>query len=363
MDRQTKSYRAALVGCSRMGAFIDNEVVGSPSTLLPYSHAAGYEACARTELVAGCDLRPDVLARFGARYRVAPEHLYTDYREMLRRERPDTVSVATQPEQRAEVMLFAIENGVRALYPEKPFCASMDEARRVVEAVERSGVVLNMGTNRRWHPGFHAMRRTIASGELGALNTLISYANGTLFNTSSHWFDLLLFLAGDAPVAWVQAYLPQGDRQVVGDEVIEDPPAQGTIAFESGVMAHALLSTRDYDHEAVCADGTITAASGDTAFYVRRFGDAPDRGWRDQTTLDFTPASTTLTLIEDVVRALDTGAPTLGGARVAYRSTEVIFGFIESHRRGGARVPFPLVDSRLRFNRRGLQPKQPRFQP
>ena len=356
----SKTYRAALVGCSRMGAFIDNEVVGSPAIALPYSHAAGYEACARTELVAGCDLRPDVLERFGARYGVAAEHLYADYREMIRRERPDIVSIATQPEQRAEAMLFAVENGVRALDPEKPFCASMDEAKRVVEAVERSGVVLNLGTNRRWHPGFHAMRRAIASGDLGALNTLITYASGPLFNMGSHWFDLLLFLAGDAPVAWVQAYLPDGDRQIVGNQVVEDPLAQGTIAFENGVMAHALLTTRE-EHEAVCADGAVTATAGDTVFHVRRFRDTPDEGWREQSTLDFAPASTTLNLIQDIVQALDTGAPTRGGARVAYRSTEVIFAFIESHRRGGARVPFPLGDRGLRFERHGLQPKQPRF--
>ena len=60
-----KTYRAALVGCSRMGAFIDNEVTANRSIPLPYSHAAGYEACPRTDLVAGADLRPDVVERFG----------------------------------------------------------------------------------------------------------------------------------------------------------------------------------------------------------------------------------------------------------------------------------------------------------
>src|SRR5262249_3283881 len=121
-------YRAALVGCSRMGAFIDNEVVGSRSIVLPYSHAAGYEACPRTDLVAGADLRPDVLAAFGERYGVPPERRYTDYRELIEREHPDILSVATQPEQRAEVALFALDYGVRALYLEKPFCASLSEA-------------------------------------------------------------------------------------------------------------------------------------------------------------------------------------------------------------------------------------------
>ena len=103
----TETYRAALVGCSRMGAFIDNEVRSSKSIVLPYSHAAGYEACGRTDLVAGADLRPEVLVAFGERYGVGPEHRYTDYREMIEKERPDVVSIATQPEQRAEVVQFA----------------------------------------------------------------------------------------------------------------------------------------------------------------------------------------------------------------------------------------------------------------
>ena len=45
-----KTYRAAVIGCSRMGGFIDNEVAKSGTIVLPYSHAAGYVACVRTEL-------------------------------------------------------------------------------------------------------------------------------------------------------------------------------------------------------------------------------------------------------------------------------------------------------------------------
>ena len=44
-----KTYRAAVIGCSRMGGFIDNEVVDSPRHVPPYSHAAGFYACDRTE--------------------------------------------------------------------------------------------------------------------------------------------------------------------------------------------------------------------------------------------------------------------------------------------------------------------------
>lgn len=357
-----QTYRAALVGCSRMGAFIDNEVAGSPSIVLPYSHAAGYEACSRTSLVAGSDLRPDVLSVFGERYGISPDHQYTDYREMILSEQPDILSIATQPQHRTEIALFAIEHGVRALYCEKPFCASVAEAEAISRAVEKHGVVFNMGTNRRWHPGYTAMRHRIASGDIGALKTLIVYANGTLFNTSSHWFDLLLYLNGDVPVAWVQAFLPRGDEILVGDSITEDPTSQGTIAFTNGVMAHLLLSPRPFDPEAIGERGTISASARDSQFKLRRLpGERRDSDLSAPEVIPFEPASSTLRLIEDIVQALDTGQPTRGGVQIARVNTEIIFGFVQSHRLGGARVALPLRENSLRFAPHASTPKQPRY--
>ena len=58
--------------------------------------------------------------------------------------------------------------------------------------------------------------------------------------------------------------------------------------------------------------------------------------------------------------ALDTGEPTRGGARVARASTELIFAFLESQRRGGTRVELPLRESSLRLERE-FAPRQPKF--
>jgi hypothetical protein len=68
-----------------------------------------------------------------------------------------------------------------------------------------------------------------------------------------------------------------------------------------------------------------------------------------------------LRLIEDLVRSLDTGAPTRGGVRVAAANTELLFAFIESHRRGGQRVPLPLRENALRFIRRDFQARRPKL--
>lgn len=356
-----QTYRAAVIGCSRMGAFIDNEGVAHLASEItnylarnfPKSHAASYFAEERTDLIACSDIRTDVMAEFGKRYNVPVERQYTDYKEMLDREQPDIVSVATQPEQRAEVVIYAAEHGVKAIYAEKAMAASMDEADAMVEAVERNGVAFNLGTNRRWDTGFDQMKEIIDSGELGALRTLIIYGNGSLFNTASHNFDLILRLNSDVPASWVSAHLPNGDSIIDGDIVREDPSGQGMIQFSNGVTAHALLAPLGW--EAICEGGSITSARDGAVWQIRRQN-------RLESFPRFERTSSGANIVKDLVHALDTGEPTRGGVRVAHASTELIFAFMESHLRNGERVELPLKGSKLRLQR-DRAPRQPRFEP
>ena len=144
----------------------------------------------------------------------------------------------------------------------------------------------------------------------------------------------------------------------------EDPAGQGTIAFSNGVMAHVLLSPRVGDLEAICEGGTITALGDGLEFRVRRrFPQGRQWRWEEAPPLSFVPTSTPVRLIEDLAHALDTGEPTRGGVRVAYANTELICAFVESHRRGGARVMLPLENNTLHLIRRHRQPRQPRYEP
>ena len=358
-----KTYRSAVIGCSRMGAFIDNEVMGNLGIKLPYSHAAGFYAEERTDLIACSDLRAEVMEVFGKRYNVPKERQYINYQELIEKEQPDIVSVATQPEQRAEIVIHAAEHNVKAIYAEKAMAASMDQADAMVEAVERNGVFFNLGTNRRWDAGFDTMKEIIDSGELGALKTLIVYSNGTLFNTASHNFDLLLRLNSDQPASWVSAHLPNGEGIFDGEIVSEDPVAHGMIQFQNGVTAYALLSPRSSEWEAICDKGSLTCLNNGWRWNICRQTAIP--GWGASFASDrfpeFENTSSTANLIKDLVHALDTGEPTRGGVRVAHASTELIFAFMESHLQNGARVDLPLEGCKLRLHRnRG--PNQPRFE-
>ncbi len=358
-----KTYRAAVIGCSRMGAFIDNEVPDYKAIELPYSHAAGFFAEERTDLVACSDLRTEVMEQFGNRYNVPKEKQYTDYREMIQKEQLDIVSVATQPEHRAEIVIYAAENGIKAIYAEKAMAASLEEAAVMVAAVENNNVAFNLGTNRRWHSGFDKMKEIIDSGEIGKLRTLIVYNNGSLFNAASHHLDLILRLNNDKTAIWVTGYLPQDDSIFDGEFLKTDPIGCGTIQFENGVTAHALLSPRNSDWEAICDGGTITCWNNGWQWHLRKQQEIT--GWRScqvpETFPPFERTSSTANLIKDLVNALDTGETTRGGVRCAYASTELIFGIIESHLNNGERIELPLKNSKIRLQRNPTG-RKPRYE-
>ena len=64
------NYRAAVVGCGRMGSTIDDEHVGKPHYPWPWAHAPGIIEARNVELVAGVDVDPKRLAHFGQRWGV-----------------------------------------------------------------------------------------------------------------------------------------------------------------------------------------------------------------------------------------------------------------------------------------------------
>lgn len=357
-----KNYRAAVIGCSRMGGFIDNEVVGTRKHAPPYSHGAGFFACTRTDLVACADQRTDVMEKFGELYNIPKERQYTDYREMIAAENLDIVSVATQPEPRAEIVVYAAEHGIKAIYAEKAMAASLAEAQAMVEALERNHVFFNLGTNRRWSVLYDKMKEIIDSGDLGTLKTLIIYLNGTLFNTGSHTLDLLLRLNSDQPVEWVQAALSNADDIFDGDLMREDPQGEGFFQFANGVRAYAMNTARGLEVEAICDNGTITALNDGLEFLIRKKVPIDNSGRLSLEIVDrleIEPQSSTLKLIEDLVHSLDTGEATRCGPRVAYAGMELIFGMIESHRNNGARVTMPVTSS-IRMQRT-VAPRTPKY--
>jgi predicted dehydrogenase len=208
------------------------------------------------------------------------------------------------------------------------------------------------------------MKGVIDSGRIGKLKSLVIHQTGSLFNTASHCLDLLMRLNSDHPASWVRAYLTSGADAIEGDVLKADPVGQGTIQFENGVTAYALNSGRGLEVEAIGDVGVVTGLQNGEDWQVREVVDHDHRG-RNVLGLGEFPkverTSSTVHLIEDLVHALDTGEPTRCGVKLAHANQELIFAFVESHQRGGARVDLPLKDCPYRLDRNSA-PRQPKFE-
>ena len=347
----SRHLKACLVGCGRMGATIDDEVRDRPDSWLwlPYSHAAGYTACDRTALVAVSDMVAEKAEAIRQRYNVPKA--YTDYREMIEKEQPDIVSIATRPTPYAEICIFAAEHGVKGIYCEKPLARSMEEADSMVEACEKHGVKFNYGTQRRYAPLYRRIRALLDAGELGNVQCVVAYcgASAALWGLT-HMGDMLLCLAGDPEVDFVQGTVIAKDEDWQGHRLNVDPPiTNGYVRFKNGVHAYSIAGG-PYEFEVVGSKGVIRTQTNGTACQWRR-GESRNEPLELAQFPEFERKSGTLCLIEDLVDAIETGRETLGPIRLARRSFEIIMGFIESSRQGGARVPMPMANRKLYVGR------------
>jgi predicted dehydrogenase len=78
----------------------------------------------------------------------------------------DAVTIATPPRSHAPLTLEVIAAG-RHVVCEKPFTASLHEARDVLAAAEAAGIVHVLGTEFRWDPGQAGLARAVRSGAIG----------------------------------------------------------------------------------------------------------------------------------------------------------------------------------------------------
>lgn len=209
------TLRAAIIGLSWIGSDppepASHPVLGTDMAI---SHAAAYARVDEVEVVAGCDVREDARTRFLDRWRGRwPDvRVYADYREMLATERPDIVSVAVPDTLHREVALATIDAGVKAIYLEKPIATNPIDARAIIEAADRAGVVMTVNFGRRWDPVYVEARRAVRAGAIGPLVTVILEFGGPraiLWRMHSHMIDLVCFFA-DAEPEWVIGDLETG---------------------------------------------------------------------------------------------------------------------------------------------------------
>jgi predicted dehydrogenase len=95
-----------------------------------------------------------------------PMRLYRNNEELYEDNNIDAVIISTADFQHALHALEAAQAG-RDIYCEKPFAETMEDNRLARRAIERAGVVFQMGSQRRSSSGYHAANDFIRSGKFG----------------------------------------------------------------------------------------------------------------------------------------------------------------------------------------------------
>ena len=193
--------RYALIGCGRI----------SPN------HIAAAKAN-QLEIVAICDVVPENMEEKATKFDLpASVKRYTDYMEMIEKEKPELVAIATESGKHAEIAINCIEAGCNVII-EKPIALSLQDADRIIAKAKEKNVKVCSCHQNRFNKSIRKIREAVEKKRFGKLfygtahirwNRGYDYYSrakwrgtweqdgGALMNQCIHNIDLLRWMMGD----------------------------------------------------------------------------------------------------------------------------------------------------------------------
>ncbi len=171
-----------------------------------------------------CDLDEGKLEQL--KVRCKPEHITTDFNDLLNDEDLQAIVIATTGPAHYELCKLSLLAG-KDVYVEKPFVLASQEARELIAIAEEHSRVLMVGHLLEYHPVVEKLKEMIDSDELGEIRYIYSQRlnlgtvrqdENALWNFAPHDISVILYLLGEEPTdisARGQAYLQQGVEDVM----------------------------------------------------------------------------------------------------------------------------------------------------
>lgn len=135
----------------------------------------------QADLVALADLRPEILDLAANHFGIT--NTYTDFDEMLSKERLDGVTVAVWHAAHYEVAKTCLEQGLHMVL-EKPMVLNAKHAKELVDLAESKNVEIIMSYPWNFMPQSVRVRELINSGELGRIH----YISNTFASSPLHYY-------------------------------------------------------------------------------------------------------------------------------------------------------------------------------
>lgn len=254
----TLSY--ALIGCGRVS-------VKHLKAILKKNSGLSLTAIVDSNPQAPARLLHDAgLSDSKAKKLLAGIRLYTDFEEMLQKEKPEVVAITVPSGLHYKFAKAAILSGSNVLL-EKPMTMCSSEARELYELSESTGKKIAMGHIYRYFPMVGNLRRDIAAGVFGTIShgsVIVRWGHdqayydqaawrgtwksdgGALMNQSVHALDLLCWLMNGTAVS-ASAMLARRFHDIEAEDV-----AIGMLTLDNQTLCHieGTTTTSIHDHEA-----------------------------------------------------------------------------------------------------------------
>ena len=224
------------------------------------------------DLVAVCDIRLEVAQTVADELGI--RRVVQDYHELLADKDIEAILIATSTNTHAFIMKDVAAAG-KHIFCEKPLALELDKIDEALEAVEKAGVKLQVGFNRRFDKSFQQVHQIVASGEIGRPCILritnrdpdfpamefMRVSGGMFLDMTIHDFDMARFQVGEVEEVYATGgVLIEPELKEFGDidtNVVTLKFANGAV----GAIDNSRKAVYGYDQrlEVFCSNGTAMA--------------------------------------------------------------------------------------------------------
>ena len=340
----------ALIGCGRISP---NHIEAAKNNNLDF--------------VAMCDIIPEVMQAKSKRFELEATRQYTDYRELLEKEKPELVAIATESGKHAAIALDCIAAGCNVII-EKPIALSIADADAIIEAGKKAGVVVCASHQNRFNKSVQYIRKALEAGRFGKLSHGAAHVRwnrgkgyyeqapwrgtwaqdgGCLMNQCIHNIDLLRWMMGD-DIEEVMAYTDQ----LIHPYLEAEDLGMALVKFTNGSYGLIEGTTNVYPSNLeetlyIFGDrGTVKAGgTSDNIIEEWRFADNLDDPEEVKKRFSENPPNIYgfghTPLYADVIESIQKGRPPLVDAEAGKRALELVLAIYQSAAEHGP-VKLPL---------------------
>jgi myo-inositol 2-dehydrogenase/D-chiro-inositol 1-dehydrogenase len=225
-------------------------------------------------LVAVCDIRLEVAQAIAAELGIP--RVEKDYRTLLEDKNIEAILIATSTDTHAAIIQDVAAAG-KQIFSEKPLALDLVSIDEALNAVEKAGVKLQVGFNRRFDKSFQRVHEIVTSGEIGRpcilritnrdpLPPSVEYARssgGMFLDMSIHDFDMARFQVGEIEEIYAIGSVLVAPELAEADDVDTNVV---TLKFENGalgVIDNSRQAVYGYDQrlEVFCSHGVAMAGN------------------------------------------------------------------------------------------------------